>query len=460
MARFLNAKDVAYDNPGSVANYYGWNYENILPQAQSLLSGGEADHQRNMRKHVDGFLQRNYGLTYDQIAANPNNNNLSQLVNAVDYAVREEGRKQQTKGGGFLDFLKKAIGPAVGALVLPGVGAALGAPLSAAAGGAIGGAVQGGVEDGIPGALIGSLSGYGIGSGIGAAKGFLAGTPLSNVNQFMPADIAARAGTTPAGYGGKIAAFMGGNPSATSAAGQVAGSAASAGGSTLDRFLDTASDAAPLISAGLTYLDAAGQKTPSIVPQAQAAESNRQALRDRGVARVNEAFDNQDPYYDKLRSSIFDYQTADLDRDYGDQQRELKFELARRGHLGGSQEVDNAGELKRLYNEGRLNAGAVADDAVRSARQADQAARAQAIQDIYLDVDSGQAVSSALTQSRLASDQAADYAKGQNLGDVFNKFAYLYTQNRNASEQQRAARDYGSRRVGIRPASTYAGSTA
>jgi len=460
MARFLNAKDVAYDNPGSVANYYGWNYENILPQAQSLLSGGEADHKRNMRKHVDGFLQRNYGLTYDQIAANPNNNNLSQLVNAVDYAVREEGRKQQTKGSAFLDFLKSAIGPAVGALVLPGIGGMLGATISAGAGGAIGGAIQGAVEDGLPGAAIGGLKGYGIGSGIGAAKGLITGTPLSNVNQFMPADIAARAGASPAGYSDKIAAFMGGNPAATSAAGQVAGSAASAGGSTLDRFLRTASDAAPLITAGLTYLDAKGQQTPSIVPPARAAEDNRQLLRDRGVDRVNAAFDNQDPYYDKLRSSIFDYQTADLDRDFGDQQRELKFELARRGHLGGSQEIDNAGELKRLYNEGRLNAGTVADDAVRSARQADQSARAQAIQDIYLDVDSGQAVNSALSQSRLASEQAADFAKGQNLGDVFNKFAYLYQQGRNANEQQRAARDYGSRRVGISPASTYAGATA
>ena len=193
MANFLNAKDVSYDRPGSVAQYYGWSYENILPQAKSLLSGGEADHQSNMRKHVDGYLNRNYGLSYDQILSKPDNNKLSQLVNAVDYAYREEGRKQQTKGGGFLDFLKQFIGPAVGAVVLPGIGGALGASISAGVGGAIGGAIQGGVSDGLKGAALGGLQGYGVGSGVGWASGKLGLSPLTNVNAAVGGDYAARA---------------------------------------------------------------------------------------------------------------------------------------------------------------------------------------------------------------------------------------------------------------------------
>lgn len=444
----LSAKDVSYNKPGSVAAYYGWDESNILPQTQTLLSSGGDKHQANMRKHVDGYLQRNYGVGVDEVLADPNNPRIRWLVPALDYAVREEARKYKTKGGGFMSFLTKLVGPAVGALVLPGVGSALGATISAGAGGAIGGAIQGGISDGPMGAAIGGLTGYGVGSGVGAAKNLLTGAPLSNVNQFMPADVAARAGTTPVGAAGRLAGVMGQNP------GSNIGAAAGPAGSVLDRVVN----AAPLALAGMSYLDASRQQPASIAPQAASGEAARQAMRDRGLADVDRAFANQDGYYDRLRSSIFDFQTANLDRDYGDQQRELKFELARRGHLGGSQEIDNAAELRRLYNEGRLGAGSVADGAVRQARMADQSARAQAMQDIYMDVDSGEAIGNALNQSRLASEQAADFARGQNLGDVFGRFAYLYSQGRDANERQRAARDFGSRRVSIGQASNYGGS--
>lgn len=166
---FLNAKDVAYDRPGSVAGYYGWSPSSIDDVIGSAL-GGPSKNARNIRQSLDKYLTKR-GTSLD--AASP-----QQRIAAMDYAYREEGRKQQTKGGGFLDFLKKAIGPVAGALVLPGVGGALGATISSGVGGAIGGAIQGGVEDGPLGAALGGLSGYGIGSGVGAVKNW-AGNALS-----------------------------------------------------------------------------------------------------------------------------------------------------------------------------------------------------------------------------------------------------------------------------------------
>lgn len=158
MSKFLNAKDVAYDRPGSVAAHYGFDRNNIDKLMTRFLSGGESDHQRNMRSHVDKFLaKRNASLA----KATP-----GQRIAALDYAIREEGRKQQTKGGGFMGFLKKFIGPAIGTAIgfaVPVIGPAIG--------GAVGGAIQGGASDGFKGALLGGLQGYGVGSGAGWLAG-------------------------------------------------------------------------------------------------------------------------------------------------------------------------------------------------------------------------------------------------------------------------------------------------
>jgi len=429
---FLNAKDVAYDKPGSVAAYYGWGPENIDRFIESATTvrpdGKNAKNAANMRAHMEAFLAKR-GL-------NMNTARPGQLVNALDYAYREEGRKQQTKGGGFLDFLKSMIGPVAGTALgfaVPVIGPALG--------GTIGGAIQGGVEDGIKGALIGGLKGYGTGAGAGwlAGKAGLAGgaAPIIDKSTSISGAVA--------GGGGGGANLLG-----------AAASGASTGASVLDRILD----AAPAVGTGLAYLDSTRNRTPSAVPAAQTAEDQRRAIRARGVSAVDQAFANQDPYYDRLRSSIFDFHTSELDRDYGDQNRELKFELARRGQLGGSQEVDNAAELRRLYSRGRLDAGRIADETVNRSRLADQNARTQAISDIYMDVDANQAVNNALGQSRVASQQAADFARGQNVSDVFSNFAYLYQQGQQGRDRRRAAADYYGGSVGVRPASNYYGQTA
>ena len=175
MSQFLNAKDVAYDRPGSVSNYYGWTPATINSVYSRATGDGSTKNQQNIAKHVSKFLDKR-GQSMD--TAKPN-----MMVHAMDYAYREEGRKQQTKGSGFLDFLKSAIGPVVGSLVLPGIGSALGAGISAGVGGAIGGAIQGGISKGPLGALTGAASGYGIGSGVGAAKGW-AGNALGSTGGF------------------------------------------------------------------------------------------------------------------------------------------------------------------------------------------------------------------------------------------------------------------------------------
>lgn len=172
----LNAKTIAYDRPGSVANYFGFDANNIDKLIQSYTSG-DTKNAANVRKHIEGFLQRR-NTTLD--ASRP-----GQRISALDYAFREEARKQQTKGS-FFDKIAGFIGPAVGILT--------GNPYL----GALAGAAAGGASGGFKGAIIGGASG-GVAGYVSPGAGSLfsqGGAPLGSINQYFPADIAARAGVS------------------------------------------------------------------------------------------------------------------------------------------------------------------------------------------------------------------------------------------------------------------------
>lgn len=128
------------------------------------------------------------------------------LANAVDWRQRDVARKIQKEHGMF-DFLGP-LAPLGGALATAG-GTLLGGPI----GGALAGGLVGGVQGGPLGAVLGGAGGY-FGGGLlnkigiptnmlglpggGTVSGLLGNVgsglgAVSNVNQFMPADIAARA---------------------------------------------------------------------------------------------------------------------------------------------------------------------------------------------------------------------------------------------------------------------------
>lgn len=126
------------------------------------------------------------------------------LRRGMGVGLSETARHQQHKPKNF--FTSYLLDPLVmgGLSLIPGVG-----PYAAMAYGGI----KGGVEDGVLGALTGIASGYGAGQFTNWAKnGLTAGFgALNNVNAFMPADIAARAGTSALpqpwtlGAGGRVA---------------------------------------------------------------------------------------------------------------------------------------------------------------------------------------------------------------------------------------------------------------
>lgn len=413
------------------------------PYAQGILQG------------IQAYAKNNPGSTSDPMW----------VTNALDWYWRDIQRKSQKAPSMFgpLDsILKPAITLGAG-LINPALGAVVGGGLGAAN------------DGGIIGGLLGAAGGYTGGSALkGAASAFSnAGgwSTLMNAPGTFASNLGRGALTSLQnylpGYGGSLTGAGGGAAALALKGGTTAlqalggtGGAGTAGGSGLKSTLLAA--APQLVGAGLSYASGSGSDAyDQQLIAARNAEARRQATRDANAAAVSATMNNQDDYYRRLRSNVFDYQKSALDERKADESRELKFELARRGHLGGSQEVDAIGDLTRLYQQGLLKAGTLADDTVNYTRASDQNAKQQALLSVLNDADANQAIQSAVNQSQLASQQALDAAKGQNLGDVFTGLGYLYQQGQQANERRRATVDYYARRGtggSVGPASSYSGS--
>lgn len=375
-------------------------------------------HDANEKRFVDKV--RTYAKNNRGSWTDPN-----YVAQAVDWAFRDDMRKNKKppKMFGPLDSIIKPALTLAASAVNPALGAVVGGGLGAAN------------DGGIIGGLLGAAGGYAGGNAINSIA--------SNGLKAFGKELLANPLQTLGGAATKLVGAGGGGSG---------GSGGGVGSALL-------SAAPQLAGAAFSMLGSGGSDPYEATLLAQRnAEAARTAARTAGTNAVNTAMNNQGDYYDRLRSSVFDFQKGNLDRERDDQSRELKFELARRGHLGGSAEIDAVGDLTRLYQEGLLNAGTVADDAVRQTRAGDQNARAQAIRDITLDVDQNTALNNAVSQAQLASAQALDSARGQNLGDVFGNLGYLYQQGQAKRERQRATTDYyGRRGTSVGPASSASG---
>lgn len=126
--RFLSAKDIEYDVPGSVAQFYGITASNILAEGQHLsrfqreavgkgiTSGGNEAILSSLRsaKNVlaDNPAQAALLRQFLDTGIAPEGLSADFALSAYDFAIREEGRKQQTKepwGGGVGAVLNKVV---------------------------------------------------------------------------------------------------------------------------------------------------------------------------------------------------------------------------------------------------------------------------------------------------------------------------------------------------------------
>lgn len=156
--------------------------------------------------------------------------------------------------------------------------------------------------------------------------------------------------------------------------------------------------------------------------------------------------DNLNSVRDRIASNVRAFHQQDLDEQYGTNRRELKFELSRRGQLGGSDDIDQNSELRRLYQKGTVRVGNLGNQARQDAIARDEQTRLNAIRDINADIEGGSVIQSALSQQALNANAASDYAQGQALGDQFANLSYLYGVKRNADTSRQLLNRYNSAR--------------
>lgn len=145
---------------------------------------------------------------------------------------------------------------------------------------------------------------------------------------------------------------------------------------------------------------------------------------------------NRQVMYDAQRSSVYDLNRMDVDRQAAEAERANRFGLARAGLLGGSANVDSLGDMDRRTNEGLMRAGGIADQASADLFSADERTRANLISLAQSGIDTGTAAQQALNGLEVNAANAAGARAGATVGDLFGSMSQAYLMNQMRAGQQ------------------------
>jgi hypothetical protein len=168
---------------------------------------------------------------------------------------------------------------------------------------------------------------------------------------------------------------------------------------------------------------------------AEAAEAERQARISGNVADINKAFAGREGQYKAFADAVRRKYTGDLNRQYADANRNLKFELAGAGLTGGSVAVDQGRELSRQMTEGTIAAESKANEAEANLRGQDEQSRLSMIGLAQSGGDIGNAASQTANMLRANIDRGNSTIGA--LGDVFGSTANVYKQMQEARNIRR-----------------------
>ena len=114
-----------------------------------------------------------------------------------------------------------------------------------------------------------------------------------------------------------------------------------------------------------------------------------------------------------------------LGKDRSQAERQVRFELARRGLMGGSADIDQGREVLEKFQEGSLEARNAALGAANEARSADEKTRVNLINNIRSGMAESDALSAAYAGMQNNANAARDAAFATNIGDFFNDLSVL-----------------------------------
>lgn len=194
---------------------------------------------------------------------------------------------------------------------------------------------------------------------------------------------------------------------------------------------------------------------------AQAQEADRQARINAAVGTINGVFDNsgRDSLYADQKKAVYDINALDVNKQYGEAERQNRFGLARSGLAGGSADVDSNAELQERTNKGLLQATGLGDSAASDLKVADERSRQSLISMAQSGIDTGTAQTMALNQLNATQQSAAGDRAGASIGGLFGDMSQAYLMNQIRSGQV-AGKQLGTSSYGVsNPRTGYSGET-
>lgn len=181
------------------------------------------------------------------------------------------------------------------------------------------------------------------------------------------------------------------------------------------------------------------QQTRSVFDQAayDAAVAAEQAR----IDKLKNAAQGREQLYTKIGQDTTNNLLTDLTRERDTTQRELNFDLARKGLTGGSRDVDASKDVLDTFLQGKLKATNLGLQQANSARVADDNTRTDLITKIRAGLDEGNAIQQSYEGMRNNASQAQDAANQQTLQGFFSTIRNeldraQYQQGINQAQQQ------------------------
>ena len=135
--------------------------------------------------------------------------------------------------------------------------------------------------------------------------------------------------------------------------------------------------------------------------------------------------DGREKLYEDQRDAVYEINSREVNRQYGDAERNNRFGLARHGLMGGSADVDSNARLQEITNEGLMKASGIADSAAASLRAKDESARQSLISMAQSGIDTGTAQKMAVESLNSTSQEAQGARSGASVGDLFLSLIHI-----------------------------------
>lgn len=188
-----------------------------------------------------------------------------------------------------------------------------------------------------------------------------------------------------------------------------------------------------------------GGGTDKASKAAAAAEEQRQAEITASQKRIESIFSSPErnkQIEDFIASQRGLFQ-SDLDREKQENDRQLKFSLARSGLSGGSTDVDQNRELAELYLRGIAEAERRAQNSGAELRSQDQQSKQQLMSQVLGGADATTAAQNAAQMMRTNAALAGQDSTFGAFDSLFKDFSNIYKNSKEAAGERKATRDMG-----------------